>query len=103
MVDFSQRNRVAKDNFQLIQWIMETQEDCMLFSCVGTFKKEPVLVCGADSFLHFLSRYSKLHFYSLGTHCEEIWGIQRGAIPFDAGFPIGARASLLAHDFACKV
>ena len=23
--------------------------------------------------------------------------------PFDAGFPIGARASLLAHDFACKV
>lgn len=78
MVDFSQRNRVAKDNFQLIQWIMETQEDCMLFSCVGTFKKEPVLVCGADSFLHFLSRYSKLHFYSLGTHCEENMGYSEG-------------------------
>lgn len=45
MVDFSQRNRVAKDNFQLIQWIMETQEDCTLFSCVGTFKKESVLEC----------------------------------------------------------
>ena len=28
-----------------------------------------------------------------------MWGVQRGAIPSAAGFPIGARASLLAHDF----
>ena len=26
-------------------------------------------------------------------------GSSEGRIPFDAGFPIGARASLLAHDF----
>ena len=33
---------------------------------------------------------------------KKIWGVQRGAIPFDAGFPIGARAALLAHDFALQ-
>ena len=31
--------------------------------------------------------------------CEENEGFQREH-PFDAGFPIGARAALLAHDFA---
>lgn len=34
--------------------------------------------------------------------CEENEGLQREH-PFGAGFPIGARAALLAHDFACKV
>ena len=29
-------------------------------------------------------------------------GSSEGKIPFDAGFPIGARASLLAHDFASQ-
>ena len=34
----------------------------MIVFCVGTFKKEPVLVYSADSFLHFLSRHGEFSF-----------------------------------------
>ncbi len=47
---------------------------------------------------HFLSRHYKLHFCSCICVCEENEEFQRER-PFDAGFSIGARAPLLAHDF----
>ena len=53
--------------------------------------------------LYFLRNGVKLHFYSLGTIFEENVRVSRGENPLGSGFPIGARASLLAHDFARKV
>ena len=40
----------------------------------------------------------RYHICDTKCTCEENEGFQREH-PFDAGFPIGARASLLAHDF----
>ena len=51
--------------------------------------------------LHFLSRRCKLRFAVCICTCEENEGLQREH-PFAAGFPIGARAALLAHDFALQ-
>ena len=50
-------------------------------------------------FLYFLRKGVKLHFYSLGTIFEENMRVSRGMQSLGSGFPIGARASLLAHDF----
>ena len=54
-----------------------------------------------DFLLHFLSRDDKLPFAVCICTCEENEGFQREH-SFDAGFPIGARAALLAHDFALQ-
>lgn len=51
--------------------------------------------------LHFLRRHDKLHFAVCICACEGNEGLQREHL-FDAGFPIGARAALLAHDFASQ-
>ena len=51
--------------------------------------------------LHFLSMRYKLRFAVCIYISEENVGFQREH-PFDAGFPIGARAALLAHDFASQ-
>ena len=51
--------------------------------------------------LHFLRRHDKLPFAVCICAREENKGLQREH-PFDAGFPIGARAALLAHDFASQ-
>ncbi len=40
--------------------------------------------------LYFLSKGVKLHFYSLGTICEENMRVPRGAQLLGSGFPIGA-------------
>ena len=48
--------------------------------------------------LCFQSRHCKLLFAVCIYICEENEGLQREHL-FAAGFPIGARASLLAHDF----
>jgi len=50
--------------------------------------------------LYFLSKGVKLHFYCLGTIFEENMRVSRGVKFLGSGFPIGARASLLAHNFA---
>ena len=49
--------------------------------------------------LCFQSRHCKLHFAVCICTREENEGLQREHL-FAAGFPIGARAALLAHDFA---
>ena len=49
--------------------------------------------------LYFLKKSVKLHFFSLGTIFEENMLVSRGMQSLGSGFPIGARASLLAHDF----
>ena len=51
--------------------------------------------------LHFLRRHDKLPFAVCICTCEENEGLQREHL-FAVGFPIGARASLLAHDFALQ-
>lgn len=55
----------------------------------------------AGFLLHFLSRHCKLPFAVCTYTCEENEGLQREH-PVAAGFPIGARASLLAYDFASQ-
>ena len=65
---------------------------------IVSIKGSPPLI-GTDFLLHFLSRYFKRHFTVWVPICEGNVGSSEGRIPFDAGFPIGARASLLAHDF----
>ena len=42
--------------------------------------------------LYFLRKGVKLHFYSLGTICEENMRVSRGMQPLGSGFPIGARS-----------
>ena len=51
--------------------------------------------------LHFQSGQCKLSFAVCIRACEENEGLQREYL-FAAGFPIGARAALLAHDFALQ-
>ena len=51
--------------------------------------------------LHFQSRHDKLRFAVCIYTSEENEGLQREHL-FAAGFPIGARAALLAHDFASQ-
>ena len=46
----------------------------------------------------FSEQHYKMLFAVCICTCEENEGFQREYL-FDAGFPIGARASLLAHDF----
>jgi hypothetical protein len=48
-------------------------------------KGSPPLI-GTDFLLHFLSRCSKLRFYSLGTHCKENMGSSEGKSPLPLGF-----------------
>ena len=64
-------------------------------------KRKPVPRTCAGFLLHFLSRHCKLRFAVCICTCEENEGLQREHL-FAAGFPIGARAALLAHDFALQ-
>ena len=76
------------------------EETHLLFlrSCA---KRKSVPHTSAGFLLHFLTRHIKLHFAVCICTCEENEGLQREYL-FAAGFPIGARASLLAHDFASQ-
>jgi len=42
--------------------------------------------------LYFNTKGGKLHFYSLGTICEENMRVSRGMQSLGSGFPIGARS-----------
>ena len=66
---------------------MRTQDTFLHTSnCVAHVKTAAIFIpAGMEitAVLYFLRNGAKLHFYSLGTICEEnIWGVQRGAIPW---------------------
>ena len=74
------------------------EENSSLSSAFPPKRKSVPRTC-AGFLLHFLSRHCKLRFAVCICTSEENEGLQREH-PFAAGFPIGARAALLAHDFA---
>ena len=66
---------------------MRTQDTFLHTSnCVAHVKTAAIFIpAGMEitAVLYFLRNGDKLHFYSLGTICEEnIWGVQRGEIPW---------------------